>query len=367
MWVHAASVGETMSVLPLITRLTDGGLGVLLTTGTRTSAELASARLAPGAIHQFVPLDAPQWVGRFFDHWRPDAGLIVEAEFWPNLIFMAHDRAIPLGLVNGRLSAKSFHSWTHAGGFARDLLSCFSVLTAQDAQSAARLESLAHRPVALPGNLKFDAPDLPDNPAGRADLTGQIAGRPVWLAASIHPGEDEIVLGAAKSLQATIPDLMTLIAPRHPERGAALCDLAIATGFKAARRSRAEPITPETKIYIADTLGELGLFYRLAPITFMGGSLIPHGGQNPLEAARLGSAVMIGPNHWNQQEAVELIEAMIVPDEDVLTQTLRAWLATPDQTAKRALAQQQAAIGANDAVTRTLSALAPILGRTFEI
>jgi 3-deoxy-D-manno-octulosonic-acid transferase len=364
-WVHAASVGETMSVLPLITRLTETGLGVLLTTGTRTSAELASARLPAGAIHQFVPLDVPQWVARFLDHWRPDAALIVEAEFWPNLIFMARDRAIPLGLVNGRLSEKSFRSWTYASGFAQALLGCFSVLTAQDAQSAARLEHLSQKPVIMPGNLKFDAPALPDDPAGRETLNGQIANRPVWLAASIHPGEDEIVLRAAQSVQAAIANLLTLVVPRHPERGKALADLAIGAGFKTARRSQGQPVTPDTQIYIGDTLGELGLFYRLAPISFIGGSLIPHGGQNPLEAARLGSAVVIGPDHWNQQDAVGLINALIVPDEAALVKVLRDWLAMPDLAAKHAALQQQAVDGTTGAVTRTLAALAPILGGTL--
>ena len=365
-WVHAASVGETMSVLPLIGRLTESGQGVLLTTGTRTSAELASARLPAGALHQFVPLDVPQWVERFFDHWRPDAGLIVESEFWPNLIFMAHDRAIPLCLVNGRLSAKSFHTWSYFSGFAQHLLGCFCALTAQDAQSAARLKHLSHMPVFLPGNLKFDSPALPDDPAGREALIQQIAGRPLWLAASIHPGEDEIVLKAAKSLQPAVPDLLTLIVPRHPERGAALGELANAAGFKVARRGQSEPVMADTQIYIADTLGELGLFYRLAPITFMGGSLIPHGGQNPLEAARLGSAVMIGPNHWNQKDAVELIDALVVSDDAALTQVLGEWLANPGQVAKRAAGQKQAVDGATGAMARTLAALAPILGGTSQ-
>jgi 3-deoxy-D-manno-octulosonic-acid transferase len=365
-WIHAASVGETMSILPLIAQLTLSGSRILLTTGTRTSAELAAARLPKGAIHQFVPLDVPQWLGRFLDHWQPDAGLIVEAEFWPNLIFMAHDRAIPLGLVNGRLSAKSYQSWTKVSGFARYLLSCFSVLTAQDGQSARRLESLAQKPVITPGNLKFDAPALPDDPASREALLGRIAGRPVWLAASIHPGEDEIVLSAAKSLQTYFPDLLTLIAPRHPERGPALSNMARAAGFNTAQRSAGELITPATRIYIADTLGELGLFYRLAPISFIGGSMIPHGGQNPLEAARLGSAVMIGPNHWNQKDAVALIGALVVPDGDALIEALRDWLTRPDQTQIRALAQKEAVDSANGAVIRTLAALTPVLGKAMD-
>ena len=339
LWLHAASVGETVSVLPLIKAvgLQDPGLNLLITTGTVTSAALLVERL-PGlglgtrVRHRFVPLDVPSWVARFLDHWRPDAAAFVESELWPNLIAAAAARRIPLALLNARLSERSFSRWCLAPGFAHRILGAFSLVAARSGEDALRLARLGAANATAEGDLKLAAETLPVDEAERARLAALLGKRPRWLAASTHPGEEAIAADVHRRLRADFPALTTIIVPRHPERGkeiaAALADLA-----PARRSAAADP--PAGGLYIADTLGELGLFYRLAPITFVGRSLAGHGGQNPLEPARLGCAIAVGPHTENFSQAVSRLERAgglaRVADSASLAEWVAAMLRAPEE------------------------------------
>jgi 3-deoxy-D-manno-octulosonic-acid transferase len=300
-WIHGASVGESLSVLPLVSRLRSvrPDLRFLVTTGTTTSARLMEERLPEGALHQYIPLDHPRFVKAFLDHWRPQAALFVESEFWPNLILTARERVPFMALINGRVSPKSFEEWSRKPQSIRFVLSAFDVLMAQDLQNAERLKALSGRDVLCFGNLKNAAPPLPVVSGEIEALKREIGDRPIWLAASTHPGEDEAVFSAHKTLKASFPTVLTIVAPRHPERGEEVRAFAEATGLVARRRSLKQAIDPATDIYIADTLGELGVFYRLSDVSFVGGGLTPKGGHNPLEPARLGGAILHGPYTFN--------------------------------------------------------------------
>ncbi|HEX4078102.1 MAG TPA: 3-deoxy-D-manno-octulosonic acid transferase [Rhizomicrobium sp.] len=293
-WIHGASIGECVSALPLIDALLEqAGRSVLVTSGTVTSAAIMRERLPERAFHQFVPIDTPAAAKRFLDHWRPDAALFVDSELWPNLLSSVHSRGIKLALVNGRMSARAFAGWRRAPKSARSLLSCFDVCLAQDDSSAERLRLLGATDVRMIGNLKADARPQPADPQKLAALADAIGARPILLAASTHPGEDETILPAHDALRSRYPHLLTIIVPRHPARGS---EIAMLCGNRMVLR-RTEHAVPAagTAVYIADTIGELPLFYTIAPFAFIGGSLIPHGGQNPLEAAGLERAVMAGP------------------------------------------------------------------------
>ncbi|MDE3016105.1 MAG: 3-deoxy-D-manno-octulosonic acid transferase [Pseudomonadota bacterium] len=308
LWLHAASVGEATSILPLLQKVHRRypELRLLLTTGTVTSARLMQKRLPAGAIHQFAPIDTPQATAQFIRHWRPDVSLWVESEFWPNLIDAVRRAHCYMGVINGRMSERSFQAWQKRPAMIRDMLACFDIVIAQSREDAARLQALGASDVRCVGNLKYDAVALPCDEAELLRLKTAIGARPVWLAASTHPGEEKIAAQTHRRLAAAYPDLLTIIAPRHPERGAAsaheIKDLTVAL------RSQRQAITPETQIYIADTMGELGLFYRLSEIAFMGGSLVNHGGQNPLEPARLSCGIIFGPHTHNFSDIYRELE-----------------------------------------------------------
>lgn len=333
-WIHAASMGETESVLPVIGAILEASTAtVLLTTGTVTSAALANRRLpdltpSGRALHRFVPLDVPAWASRFLDHWRPDLGVFVESEIWPNLLSASHNRAIPLALINARLSPRSFARWRHMPSLAASLFGVFKHVQAQSKDDAARLHALGARNVSSPGNLKFAAPALPVDPRELDRLRALLRGRPVWLAASTHPGEEAIIVAVHAALVPRHPGLLTIIAPRHAPRGEQLAE-----ATPAPRRSLDQDPPTEAGVWIADTMGELGLLYRLATCAFVGGSLVPHGGQNPLEPARLGCPVAVGPYTRNfagpvavLREAGALAE---VPDAAALQSWLDGMLADP--------------------------------------
>jgi len=333
-WVHAASVGETLSALPLLHAL-PATVHILFTTGTVTSAtllrgRLAATPLASRVIHQFAPLDVPRWAARFLDHWRPDAACFLESELWPNLLSACRTRSIPAALINARLSAPSAARWARAGGFARQVLGSFAWIAAQSPADAARLRALGATCVDAPGNLKFAAPPLPAADRDLAELRASLADRPRWLAASTHPQDDALIAQTHSALIARHPDLLTAIVPRHPERGAALAAL-----HHAPRRSQGQ--WPNASgIWIADTLGELGLLYRCFPIAVMGKSFAPPGGgQNPWEPAQLGCAVIGGPHMDNFAEAVARLTTtggLITAQADSLAETIDALLSDPART-----------------------------------
>ncbi len=300
-WIHGASVGESLSILPLVGSLKAHmpDANFLATTGTTTSATLMAERLPDDAIHQFVPLDHPDFVRSFLDHWRPDAAIFVESEFWPNLILLTRQSTPFMALINGRMSPKSFGDWKSQPNAIRFILSSFDLLLGQDLQNAERLKTLSGRDIHMFGNLKNAAPPLPADIDEIERLRKQLGARMCWLASSTHPGEEEIIIAAHQQLASEFPGLLTIIAPRHPKRGEEIAELVKKAGATAAARSRHDSITEDTDIYIADTLGELGLFYRVSDIAFVGGSITPKGGHNPLEPARLGASILHGPETFN--------------------------------------------------------------------
>lgn len=298
-WVHAASLGETISILPLIERLAAEGQCVVLTAVTVTAAELAEKRLPEGCFHQFAPYDAPSLVSGFLDHWKPDLVVMVESEIWPCMCEEVRQRAVPFALVNARMSENSVRGWKRFPRVARYIFACLDLVCAQSEGDADRFRQLGCTKVETPGNLKFDAPEPAADLAALAALKDQIGPRPVWLAALTHPGEDEIVLKAHKKLLEDNPTLLLVIVPRHPARADELAGLTAGSGFTTARRSAGEKVLAETAVYLADTLGEMGLCYRLAPVTFLGGSFNEAGGHNPVEAMLLGSALLTGPKVAN--------------------------------------------------------------------
>jgi 3-deoxy-D-manno-octulosonic-acid transferase len=364
-WVHGASVGELMSVLPLIERIHRRGVGVLVTSGTVTSSGLAEQRLPRGVIHQFVPLDVPRFVRRFLTHWRPDLALFVESDLWPNMVVEAASQGVPLIVVNGRMSDNSFRRWQGLKSLIVGLLGRLDLCLARTPEDAVRFERLGAPRVVVAGDLKFDVPNLPADAAKLGELKSAIGKRPVVAAASTHAGEESLVIAAHKRLRGNFSGLLTVIVPRHPERGPGVRELAAAAGLKAALRSRGERPDAATDIYIADTVGELGLFYRLAPIVFMGGSLIRHGGQNPIEAAKLGAAILHGPYVSNFTEIYAALDeargAAPVENADRLTAALAAWLKDEAARKRAAEAAHMTVEKLSGALDRTLAAIEPYL------
>lgn len=364
-WIHGASVGELVAVLPLIERIHARGVGVLVTSGTVTSSGLAEQRLPSGVIHQFVPLDVPRFVRRFFDHWRPDLVLLVESDLWPNMMIEASARGVPMILVNGRFSQNSFQRWRKMPAMITDLLGRLDLCLARTPADAARFAELGAPHIVMTGNLKFDVPDLPADGTKLAALKDAIGNRPVIAAASTHAGEETIVIDAHRRLRGNFAGLLTLIAPRHPERGPGVRELAAAAGLTAALRSRGERLDKATEIYVADTMGELGLLYRVAPIVFIGGSLIRHGGQNPIEPAKLGAAILHGPHVWNFTEVYAALDAAHgaeqVDEPGKLGPALAAWLANPAARERAAQAGRATVASLTGALERTLTSLEPYL------
>lgn len=364
-WVHAASVGETNAVLPLVEKMTEAGIAVVFTSVTVTSAGIAATRLPRGAFHQFAPIDAPPLIGRFLDYWRPDFALFAESELWPATIVRLTASGIPQILVNARLSERSFRGWQRFSGVARSIFGRIPLCLAQSAQDAERYEVLGAPKVIVTGNLKFDAP-VPDVDADMlADFRAALVGRPVWVAASTHDGEEAIVAEVHRRLSDHFPNLLTIIVPRHPERGDAVRTDLAAKGFAAAQRSRGESVGEKIGIYVADTLGEMGLFYRLAPIAFLGGSLVPHGGQNPIEPIRLGCAVLHGPHVHNFSDIFaaidEAVPASAIPNANGLFDALSACLNDPAAARHHAVVAADALKPFSGALDATLDALDPYL------
>jgi 3-deoxy-D-manno-octulosonic-acid transferase len=357
-WIHAASVGEMLAIVPIVEHVLDRGLQVLVTSGTVTSAQLAEWRLPAGAIHQFVPYDAPRFVARFLDHWQPSMALFAESDLWPNLIVATAERGIPLILVNGRVSERSFVRWRRIPRAISSLLRQFDLCLAQTVGDAGRFGDLGAPRIITTGNLKLDVPAPPADARALAALEAAIDGRPVVAAASTHPGEESIVVDVHRRLRQNFPDLLTLVVPRHPERGPGVIEIAKAAGLNAVARSHGYLPGHGTEVYVADTLGELGIIYRVAPVVFMGGSLVRHGGQNPIEAAKLGSAILHGPHVWNFADLYAELDrsqgAAEVGDAGKLTARLGAWLT--DKTAREAAA---------DAALRTVEALSGARARTL--
>jgi 3-deoxy-D-manno-octulosonic-acid transferase len=366
-WVHAASVGEASSVLALIERILAErpAIELLITTGTVAAARLVEGRLPPRARHQFVPVDLPRAVERFLDHWRPDLAIWVESELWPNLVLATHRRGTPMLLANARLSIRSLARWRALPGLVRPVLRAFALCLAQDEVQVERFRRLGARPVASVGDLKTAAAPLAADPAALAALRRQVGARPLWLAASTHPGEEEIAAAAHAQIARHHPGLLTIIAPRHPVRGPAIAGMLRTRGLCVARRGAGEAIAADTDIYIADTLGELGLFFRLAGIAFVGGSLVRKGGHNPFEAARLDCAILHGPDMTNCAAMAGALDdsgaALTVGDAESLAGAVARLLGDPAERARRAQAGAQVAAASSGALDAVLDRFAPWL------
>ena len=364
-WAHGASVGEMLAVIPLVEGLRERNFNVLVTSGTVTSARLAEERLPAGAIHQFAPLDAPSFTQRFLDHWRPNLALLAESDLWPNMIMASTRKGIPLILVNGRLSERSFTRWRYAPATIGALLSSFDLCLAQSEADAERYGELGAPRLSVTGNLKLDVPAPPVDASKLAAMRLAVRERPMIAAASTHAGEEAVIIDAHRRLRQSFPGLLTIIAPRHPERGQGVLEIATAAGLNAVARSQGHLPDRGTDVYVADTMGELGLIYRLAPIVFMGGSLVRHGGQNPIEAAKLGAAILHGPHVWNFSEIYLALDeargAEEILDVNKLAVRIGAWLtdaAARKQVADAGLTTVEKLGGA---LKRTLAALEPYL------
>src|SRR6202166_4722033 len=276
-WIHGASVGEVLAAPALIEKLRALNIGILLTSGTVTSAAIVAKRFPADIIHQYVPYDSPRYVARFLDHWRPSLALFVESDLWPNLILSSAARRLPMVLINGRMSHRSFPRWRRVMGTISALLGRFDICLAQSRVDAERFTALGSRNVITTGNLKLDVPAPPADPARLERLMAVTRGRPIVVAASTHPGEEDILLDAPPTLAGVFPTLLTVIVPRHPNRGEAIARTITASGLHVALRSREELPTATSDIYVADTMGELGLFYRLSAVVLLGGSPVEYG------------------------------------------------------------------------------------------
>ena len=322
-WLHGASVGESISMLPLINRLLEiyPDAHVMVTTGTTTSAEVMAKRLPERAFHQYLPIDNPVFAARFVRHWQPTIALWFESEFWPAMLSTIKRRNIPLILINGRISNKSFKRWQQFDFVIKEILDCFTACLGQSEEDAYRLRALGSKDAMCLGNLKYAGLPIPVDEEKKKEIQDEIGSRPVWLVSSTHSDEESKIGRYLKELSAKHEGLLTIIAPRHPTRGVEIQNiLKEKYQLKTALRSANEKITPETEVYIADTIGEMGIWYELCPIVFIGGSLIPHGGQNFMEPSRCRDAVIVGPHMHNFTDAMnraKRADGIIQVDETV--------------------------------------------------
>ena len=366
-WCHAASVGEAVSLLPLVERLraVHPDNGILVTTGTVTSARLLADRLPPQVIHQYVPVDRRTYVERFMTYWRPDLVLWVESELWPNLLASIRRRSLPAVLLNARMSDRSLRNWLRFRGWIRELLSTFQLCLTPSEDEKNRFTLLGADNVICVGNLKYAARTLPCDTAMVDDLRRAIMGRPVWSIVSTHEGEENMAVQAHKDLSLKYPDLLTIIVPRHAVRGNEVAALIRAAALPFAQRSQHQPILQGTAVYLADTMGELGLFYRLAPISVIGGSLVPHGGHNPVEAAQLGSAIIFGKYMHNFSVIAEEFRtahaAKVLAHASELPEALDDLLSAPQERMQMIEAARQIVMEKNTVLDQVMQRLDPWL------
>ena len=336
-WMHGASVGECLSMLPLIHRLLelDKDLNIMVTSGTTSSAQLMAKRLPERAFHHYLPVDIVGATSRLIRHFKPQAVYWFESEFWPTTLSAFKKANVPLILLNGRISDKSFQRWQKHPSIIKTMLNCFSLTLGQSEEDRRRLEVLGSSDTACVGNIKCAAKGSPFNPDELAELLGKIGSRPCWCGASTHHNEEEQLAEVALNLKNDFPNLLTISVPRHPTRADEIQKTFESKGLKIARRSKGEQITEDISVYLADTIGEMGLLYQLAPLVFVGGSLINFGGQNMLEPMYLSRVVMVGPYTHNfrafmktGKEQNALIE---VQDKAELEKMIGYYLKNPDK------------------------------------
>ena len=368
-WLHGVSVGETLSLLPLVDRLRQArpDLTVLVTSGTLTSATLLAKRLPTGVLHQFAPVDAPGAVTAFLDHWKPSLAVFVESELWPNLILEARRRRVKLVLASARITEKTVDGWRRFPAAVRDVLSAFDRILPQDETSAARLESLGAR---IDGhvNLKLSGEAPPHDAGAFTRLSAAIGDRPVVVAASTHDGEE---IALVRALDKLTDRLCLILVPRHPDRSADIAAALNRDGYRFALRSQGREPDRDTDLYVADTLGEMGLFLRLADVVVMGGSFSaalekpPVGGHNPLEPARLGKPAVTGPDMTNWAAVTEALSAAgglaIVQAPWDLPAVIAPLLADDGEAKRMGERGRRAAAEAGSGLDRLWDAIAPLL------
>ncbi|MDF1632314.1 lipid IV(A) 3-deoxy-D-manno-octulosonic acid transferase [Mycoplana sp. MJR14] len=363
-WFHAASVGETNALLPLIREVRRRGINVVLTTGTVTSARVARERLGETVIHQYVPLDLKPTVSRFLDHWHPDLAVMAESEIWPMTILELGARHIAQVLVNGRMSDRSFRRWKKRPAIADALFEKFALVVAQSEVDAERFRALGALPVIVTGNLKVETDAPPYDPAVLAGYLGQLGDRKTWAAISTFEGE-ELAAGSVHRALRERTKLLTIVVPRHPERSDAIEEALVAKGLKVARRTRNDPLTADTDIFLGDTIGEMGLYLRMTEIAFVGRSLFGEGGQNPLEPAMLGCAILSGPNVQNFRDSYQRLaksgSAKMVRDVEMLAKGVGYLLSHADMRNKMIEAGHDTVHEMRGALADTIRGLEPYL------
>ena len=339
-WIHVASVGEAQSIMSLVNLMLDQNkqLNILVTSVTRTSAGILAEKLPPRAFHQYAPIDHPDWIRKFLDYWQPNLALWVESELWPTMLTFLKKRHIPAALLNAHMSPTSYRNWKRAPAFARKLLSVFLVILAQSKQDAEFYSEFNSHSVTVTDNIKYAAKPLTYDEASYSRLSSAIQNRPVWLYASSHDGEEELAAQTHKILSDRFPGLLTIIAPRHPNRRDDVLKTIENKGLKASLRgdNKALP-SDDDQVYIVDTMGELGLLYKLSPLAVVGRSFSSDGGggHNPIEPALLDCAVLHGPNIQNSQELYDEMDAsgaaLLIPSADDLAPTVGDLLSQPEQ------------------------------------
>jgi len=364
-WVHAASVGETNAVAPLVHELLNSEINVVLTTGTVASANVATRVFGDTVTHQYVPLDLRPAVRRFLGHWDPDLAVFVESEVWPMTILELNAHRIPQVLINGRLSDRSFAAWQRRPHLAEVLFEKFAHVVAQSDEDGDRFQMLGARPVTVSGNLKADAVPPRVDERALAMLSAQLQGRPVWAAISTHPGEEKLAAEVHMILRDRHPGLLTIIVPRHPDRSSRIVSELAELQLTVARRTTGEAIPQSADILLGDTIGEIGLYLRLSEIAFLGRSLTAQGGQNPLEPAMLGTAILSGRNVQNFRESYQKLiragGARLVRDRDMLAGAVHHLLKHDDVRRTMIGSAADAVEQMRGALQRTLKALDPFI------
>lgn len=367
-WMHGASVGECLSMLPLVKKLLemDSNLHIMVTSGTVTSAQLMAKRLPSRAFHQYIPIDSPFAARRFVKHWYPQAVLWFESDFWPNLLYAVKSADVPLVLLNGRISDRSFARWQKFSGIIGQIQKLFTLSFGQTKEDARRLEMLGASHVVSVGNLKFAAVYPPFDAVELKDMKRLIGMRPVWCMASTHAGEEEMGMFVHMQLEKVYKNLLTILVLRHPNRANEVEQMLLKKKLRVARRSRQDKLTAQTQVYLADTIGEMGLLYQLAPLVFVGGSLVPFGGQNMLEPMRLHRTVLIGPHAFNFREIVSQAKvegALIeVSDKEGLCKRLMEFFLKPAEAEQIATRAEQLATSEMDVLNRVYKILNDEIG-----
>lgn len=372
LWVHAVSLGEVQAAFPLITALLERhpGLGVVVTTTTPTGAQRLDALLGGRVQHVYTPYDLPALVGRFLRQFRPRLVVILETEIWPSLLAACEQQGVPVILANARLSARSARGYARFGGFAGRLLGRFALIAAQSQADAQRFLALGAAPerVRVTGSIKLDL-TLPAGLREDAEALRHLWGgsRPVWVAGSTHEGEETLLLAAHQAVRRVLPDALLVLVPRHPERFARVAALVKRQGMPMVARSEGRPCAAETAVFLGDTLGELPLFLGAADAAFIGGSLVPRGGHNLLEAAAVGVPVAVGPHTYNFAGLTELMlargGAVRVQGAADLAQVMVGWLGDAAERVRIGEAGRRVLEEQRGALQRLLSLLEEYLAK----